>query len=139
MYLNTLWVYTSIFCGVGVYITPPVQCNGTPHFLQCTANISRCTVLILNTHIAQYKSFNYINLSMCTTWNVNYNMSYNCISLYSIKICLGAYCSKIHDIYICDQACENRACGHKLHPITLQSDQYWKSIFPFCNLHHDTN
>ena len=22
-------------------------------------------------------------------------------------------------IYICDRACENRACGHKLHPITL--------------------
>ena len=23
-------------------------------------------------------------------------------------------------IIICDWACENRACGHKLHPITLQ-------------------
>ena len=21
---------------------------------------------------------------------------------------------------ICDQACENRACGHKLHPVTKQ-------------------
>ena len=41
---------------------------------------------------------------------------------------------------ICDRACENRACGHKLHPITLQViSQCWKHIFPFCNLHHDAN
>ena len=40
----------------------------------------------------------------------------------------------------CDRACENRACGHKLHPITLQViSQYWKRIFPFCNLHYDAN
>ena len=39
---------------------------------------------------------------------------------------------------ICDRACENRACGHKLHPIALQViSLYWKRIFPFCNLHHD--
>ena len=40
----------------------------------------------------------------------------------------------------CDRACENRECGHKLHPITLQViSQYWKRIFPFYNLHHDAN
>ena len=43
-----------------------------------------------------------------------------------------------YSINICDRACENRACGHKLHPIALQViSLYWKSIFPFCNLHHD--
>ena len=26
----------------------------------------------------------------------------------------------VSDIYICDRACENRACGHKLHPIAYQ-------------------
>ena len=34
---------------------------------------------------------------------------------------------------ICDQACENRACGHKLHPTTLQViTQQWSKIFAFC-------
>ena len=41
---------------------------------------------------------------------------------------------------ICDRACENRACGHKLHPIILLViSHYWKSIFPFCDLHHYAN
>jgi len=35
----------------------------------------------------------------------------------------------------CDWACENRACGHKLHPITLQViTQQWNKIFTFCDL-----
>ena len=40
----------------------------------------------------------------------------------------------------CDWACENRVCGHKLHPITLQViSQYWNRIFTFCNLYHKGN
>ena len=39
-----------------------------------------------------------------------------------------------HNTYV---AYENRACGHKLHPIALQAiSQCWNMIFAFCNLHH---
>ena len=39
---------------------------------------------------------------------------------------------------ICDQACKNRACGHKLHPISLKViSQCWNRILPFRSLHHN--
>ena len=42
--------------------------------------------------------------------------------------------------HICDRACENRACGHKLHHVTLQViSQCWNRIFVFCCLHHKAN
>jgi len=44
----------------------------------------------------------------------------------------------IMHIIICDRACENRACGHKLHPVTLKViSEYWNRVFLFCNLHNE--
>ena len=38
---------------------------------------------------------------------------------------------------ICDRACENWVCVHKLHPASLQViSQYWNTTFLFCNLHN---
>ena len=49
-------------------------------------------------------------------------------------------CLDMQEFIICDRACENRACGHKLHPVTLLViSQYWNRIFAFCNLHHKAN
>ena len=43
-------------------------------------------------------------------------------------------------IMICDRACKNRACGHKLHPVMLQTiSQYSNRIFVFCNLQYKAN
>ena len=42
-----------------------------------------------------------------------------------------AYCCSYlyHNFSICDPACENRACGHKLHSVTQHIiSQYWDRI-----------
>jgi len=46
--------------------------------------------------------------------------------------------NRIVHIIICDWACENQACGHKLHSVTLKViSQYWNRVFLFCNLHNE--
>ena len=44
----------------------------------------------------------------------------------------------MHTIHTCDRDCENRVCGHKLHPVSLKVIfQYWNRAFSFCSLYHN--
>ena len=59
-----------------------------------------------------------------------------------LVVCDGVLSQRtvIDVLTICDRTCKNRACGHKLYPVTYQViSQYWGRIFAFCNLHHKAN
>jgi len=61
-------------------------------------------------------------------WHVGYDSCLVGVWLYSVAI-------QEEWPIICNQACKNRACGYKLHPITSQViPQQWNKIFAVCNL-----
>ena len=69
-----------------------------------------------------------VSVSMCLCCTYCFRI---CTCVFIVVACLCCVCSCIEEERLCrifklkqksncDRACENRACGHKLHPITLQ-------------------